>query len=185
MIIRCFYPASGEDPLSSGPRTTIVSGLVVGAIEAAQTLVWSKPCSYMPTEIIITKARPGSAARTLVLLDVSQVLNLGSHRWRYNFKVHAPMRRDFSSSSLVFFLVLKRGFSLICVCGPPTGVCSDPAGAHEFVRQEEAEVRWRSEGLPRREEAEPVIRVIGWPRWEGVRSSNGQKLTSHLGRSPP
>ena len=69
--------------------------------------------------------------------------------------------------------------------GPPTGVCSDPAGAHEFVRQEEAEVRWRSEGLPRREEAEPVIRVIGWPRWEGVRSSNGQKLTSHLGRSPP
>lgn len=35
---------------------------------------------------------------------------------------------------------------------------------YEPVRQEEAEVRWRSVGLTRREEAEPAIRVIGWPR---------------------
>lgn len=74
---------------------------MVGAIEAVQTLFWSNPCAYMPTKIMITKARPRSAARTLVLLDVSQVLNLGSHQWRCNFTVHAPMRRDFCSSSLV------------------------------------------------------------------------------------
>ena len=34
-----FYLASGEDPLSSGSGTTIVSGLMVEAIEEAQTLV--------------------------------------------------------------------------------------------------------------------------------------------------
>lgn len=34
-----FYLASGEDPLSSGPRTTIVSGLMEEAMEAAQNLV--------------------------------------------------------------------------------------------------------------------------------------------------
>ena len=56
--------------------------------------------------------------------------------------VGATVRRDFSSSSLVFFLVLKCGFSLTCACRPPTGVCPNPAAAHEPVRQEAAEVRW-------------------------------------------
>ena len=56
--------------------------------------------------------------------------------------VGATVRRDFSSSFLVFFLVLKCGFSLTCACRPPTGVCPNPAAAHEPVRQEAAEVRW-------------------------------------------
>ena len=165
--------------------TEVRSQASVRAVEAVQTLAWPNPDMYMPTKSTADKPSPIAVAGTLVCSDVPHALNLGSQKQRCNSIIRATVRRDFSSSSLVFFLVLKRGFSLTCVCGPPTGVCSDPAGAHEFVRQEEAEVRRRSEGLPRREKAGPAIRVIGWPRWEGVRSSNGQKLTSHLVRSPP
>ena len=157
----------------------------VKAVEAVQTLAWPSPHIYMPTKSTADKPSPITSAGTLVCSDDPRALNLGSQKQRCNSMVGGTVRRDFSSSSLVFFLVLKCGFSLTCACGPPTGVCPDPAGAHEPVRQEEAEVRRRSVGLPRREEAEPAIRVIGWPRWEEVRSSDGQELTSHLGRSPP
>ena len=75
-------------------------GPTMGAMEAAQTLVWPSRHMYMPKEPTAAKARPVPAARALVvLLDVLQVLNLGSHQQRCNSAVCAAMRRDFSSSS--------------------------------------------------------------------------------------
>ena len=56
-------------------------------MEAAQTLAWPSSYIYMPTKLTAAKARPVSAAGALVLLDVSQVLNLGRHQWRYNSMV--------------------------------------------------------------------------------------------------
>ena len=82
--------------------TSHAPGPAVGAIEAAQTLAWHNPCMYMPTKPTAAKARPVSAAGTLVVYsDVPQALNLGSHQWRCNSEVCITMKRDSSSSSLV------------------------------------------------------------------------------------
>ena len=63
-------------------------GPAVGAMEAAQTLTWPNPHVYVPTKPTAAKARPVPATGALVLLDVSQALNLGSCQWRCNSVVH-------------------------------------------------------------------------------------------------
>ena len=97
-------------------------GHTVGGTEAAQTLAWPNPRVYMPTA---AKARPIPVAGALVLLDVSQVLNLGSHQRRSNSVVHAATRRDFS---FPFLVTWPRGLSCSFIstsaCVPPTIVCS-------------------------------------------------------------
>ena len=75
------------------------SGPPVGAMAAAWTLVWLGLHVSEPTA---AKARPIPRARALAILsDDAQELNLGSHQQRCNYAVFAPMRRNFSSSSLV------------------------------------------------------------------------------------
>ena len=74
-------------------------GPVVGAMESAQTVACPHPHVYVPTEPTAPKARPIPVTRPLVVLsDVLQGLNLGSHQQRCNSAVHAAARRDFSSS---------------------------------------------------------------------------------------
>ena len=73
-------------------------GPAVGAMEAAQSLVWPNPHVYVPTKPIAAKARP---VTLVVYLDVSQVLNLRSRQRRCKSMVHTAVRRHFSSSSLV------------------------------------------------------------------------------------
>ena len=81
-------------------------------------LAWPNLCMYVPTKPTAAKARLVPPAGALVLSDVLQALNLGSHQRRCNSAVHAAVRRDFSSSSLV---TRPLGFS----CGfSPTSVCS-------------------------------------------------------------
>jgi len=53
------------------------------------------------TEPIAANTRSAPTARTLVFLDILQVLNLGCHQWRYNSTVHAAVGNDFSSYFLV------------------------------------------------------------------------------------
>ena len=61
--------------------SSLAPGPTVGAMEAAQTLVWPNPHMYVHTEPIVAKAGPVPAARALVVLsDVSQALNLESHQ---------------------------------------------------------------------------------------------------------
>ena len=69
-------------------------GHTLGAMEAAQTLTWPNSQVYVPTKPTAAKARPVPAAGALVVLpDVSQVLNIGSHQRRCNSTVHVPTRR--------------------------------------------------------------------------------------------
>ena len=131
MLCSCQCPVrSGVCSLVVGveaPRSTEVRyqdcssrapGPTVGAMEAAQTLSWPNPPVYIPTA---AKDRPISAAGALVLSDISQVLNLGSHQQRCNSMVHTVTRRDFSSSSLVTLpLGLSCSFSPTSACVPPT-----------------------------------------------------------------
>ena len=87
-------------------------GPTVGAMEAAQILAQPSSCVYMPTKPTAAKVRPVLAGGALVLLDVLQVLNLGSCQWGCDSTVHATVRRDFSSSFLVNQpLGLSCGFS--------------------------------------------------------------------------
>ena len=101
-------------------------GPAVGGIEAAQILAWTNPHMYVPTKPTATEARPIPAAGALVVLsNVSQALNLGSCQQRCNSVVHAALKRDFSSSSLVTWpLGLRCGFSPTCAYVLPTGVRS-------------------------------------------------------------
>ena len=104
-------------------------GPAVGAIEAPQTQVWPYPHVYMPTEPTAAKARPVLVAKAVVvLLDVLQALNLGSHQWRGSSTIRAATRRDFCSSSLVTY---PRGLAVVSapiscsgsyLCPPRTAV---------------------------------------------------------------
>ena len=111
-------------------------GPTVGAMETAQTLALPNLRVFMPTKPTAAKARPVPAAGALVvLLDVSQVVNLGDCLRRCNSVVCAAVRRDFSSSSLVTGpLGLSSDFSPTSACIPCTGVCSRgcrSTGAHQ------------------------------------------------------
>ena len=114
------------DPLRSGPKTSRAPEPTVGAMEAAQTLAWPNPNVYAPTKPTAAKARRIPAAGVLlVLLDVSEMLNLGRCQQRCNSMVHATAWRDFSCSSLVTWPPgLSCDFSPNFTCVPPTGVCS-------------------------------------------------------------
>ena len=62
--------ARSQDCSSHAPRPT------VGAMEAVQTLTLPNPHVYVPTKPTAAKVRAVLAAGALVLLDVSQSLNL-------------------------------------------------------------------------------------------------------------
>lgn len=94
------------------------------AVEVAHSGL-ANPCVSMSTKSAAAKARPVSVVGALVSSSVLKALKLQSRSLGCKSKVHATLRRDFSSSSLVAWpLGLSYRFSPICACGPPIGVCS-------------------------------------------------------------
>lgn len=114
-------------------------------------------CSVVPMSIHVykaAKARPGSAAEALALLDVSQVLNLGICLQRCDSVVGAARRRNFSSSSLAIHL-----WGSAVVSAPSLHVFLTPESAPEVTR---AHRPFRQKG------AEVVVEANRLPRHEGV-----------------
>ena len=75
--------------VSSQDCSNHASGTTVGAVEATQTLAWPISHLYLPRKSTAAKARPVSAAGTLVVpSDVPEVLSLQSQSWGCNSVVH-------------------------------------------------------------------------------------------------
>ena len=150
MIMMDIGPGVSQALVSSGHccRSTEVSsqdcsshapGPAVGGTEATQTLAWPNTCVYMPTKPTAAKTRPDPAAGALVvLLDILQVLNLGSLLQSCNSIFPTAVRRYFSSSFLVTELLGRScGFIPTSACVPPTRICSRgcwSTGVHQAGR---------------------------------------------------
>lgn len=96
----------------------------MGALEAAQILIYFYLSAYMLTKPTDAKTRPISALGALIHSEVPQVLSLQSQHGGKSVAA-AAISRDFSSSSLVAqSLVLRCDFNPTSACAPPTHVCS-------------------------------------------------------------